>query len=225
MCMAPYPKYLIADPTTTVVPFSALPSCAVSCGPLYDANGACVPPAAATANAVVYDQCFCSYSALQAFSSTTAGVCDAACTGEADGLSSIQSWFTSFCASAATATDSSSTSTSTSSSKGSSNSGGGDWMSNHWKWVIMIVIVVVGIGGIWIGACIWRRKYLKKKDRMYELGKGLPSTVAVNAQGKLVGPGARTSDQPGLFMSGPGTEAGAEKPKKERKRWNVKERT
>jgi hypothetical protein len=100
-----------------------------------------------------------------------------------------------------------------------------DRMSNHWKWVIMIVIVVVGIGGIWIGACIWRRKYLKKKDRMYELGKGLPSTVAVDAQGKLVGPGARAGDQPGLFMSGPGTEAGAEKPQKERKRWNVKERT
>ncbi|KAF3012400.1 hypothetical protein E8E14_010005 [Neopestalotiopsis sp. 37M] len=101
----------------------------------------------------------------------------------------------------------------------------GQLMSNHWKWVIMIVIVVVGIGGIWIGACIWRRKYLKKKDRMYELGKGLPSTVAVDAQGKLVGPGARAGDQPGLFMSGPGTEAGAEKPQKERKRWNVKERT
>jgi hypothetical protein len=90
----------------------------------------------------------------------------------------------------------------------------------------MIVIVVVGIAGIWIGACIWRRKYLKKKDRMYELGKGLPSTVAVNAQGKLVGPGAaKTADQPGLFMSGTGAPANAEKSKKERKRWNVTERT
>lgn len=35
----------------------------------------------------------------------------------------------------------------------------------------MLIIVTVGIIAIWIGACIWRRKYLKKKDRMYELGK------------------------------------------------------
>lgn len=67
----------------------------------------------------------------------------------------------------------------------------------------MIVIVIVGIVGIWVGACIWRRKYLKKKDRMYELGKGLPSSVAVNTQGNLVGPGARGStysSEPGTFM-------------------------
>lgn len=87
----------------------------------------------------------------------------------------------------------------------------------------MIVIVVVGIAGIWIGACIWRRKYLKKKDRMYELGKGLPSTVAVNAQGKLVGPGAPKSGEPGVFMAG--APAATEKPKKERKKWNVTQRT
>lgn len=88
----------------------------------------------------------------------------------------------------------------------------------------MIVIVVVGIACIWVGACIWRRKYLKKKDRMYELGKGLPSTVAVNADGKLVGPGAPKSGEAGMFMSS-GPVASAEKPKKERKRWNVTQRT
>jgi hypothetical protein len=89
----------------------------------------------------------------------------------------------------------------------------------------MIVIIVVGIAGIWVGACIWRRKYLRKKDRMYELGKGLPSTVAVNTQGQLVGPGApRTSGEPGMFMSGPGGPYN-EKPKKERKKWNVTQRT
>lgn len=85
----------------------------------------------------------------------------------------------------------------------------------------MIVIIVVGIIAIWAGACIWRRKYLKKKDRMYELGKGLPSSVAVNTQGNLVGTGARDSNysNQGMFMSGPGGTGYAEKPKKERKRW------
>ncbi|KAK6062582.1 hypothetical protein SCUP515_13227 [Seiridium cupressi] len=219
----------MALPVTTVVEFSALPSCATLCGPLYDANGACVPPNVATADANTYDSCFCAYSALQPFSSTSAGVCDSACTGDSTGLSSIQGWFASFCqgkVATATSSTSSASSTSTSGSGSSSDSGGGDWLSTHWKWVIMIVIVVVGIAGIWIGACIWRRKYLKKKDRMYELGKGLPSTVAVNAQGKLVGPGApKAGDQPGVFMSGPNDAATSEKPKKERKRWNVTERT
>jgi hypothetical protein len=95
-------------------------------------------------------------------------------------------------------------------------------MSTHWKWVVMIIIVVVGIAGIWVGACIWRRKYLKKKDRMYELGKGLPSTMAVNHQGRVVGgpSGSPHPEQPGMFTSG-----SREKPQKERKKWNVTQRT
>lgn len=87
-------------------------------------------------------------------------------------------------------------------------------------------MVVVGIAAIWTGACIWRRKYLRKKDRMYELGKGLPSSVAVNAQGDLVGPGAAARNQPGVFMPGAAGAAGlTEKPNKERKKWNVTQRT
>ncbi len=77
----------------------------------------------------------------------------------------------------------------------------------HLRWVVMLIIVFVGIAGIWVGACIWRRKYLKKKDRMYELGKGLPSSVAVNTQGNLVGPGVGRdgpyANNPGLFASAP----------------------
>ncbi|KAI8958485.1 hypothetical protein F5Y11DRAFT_39501 [Daldinia sp. FL1419] len=219
----------MAQPVTTVVPFQSLPSCAGSCGPLYDANGACVPPAAPTTDENTYDACFCAYNALQPFKQGTSGVCDAACTADASGLSSIQNWFTSFCneKAAATTSSSSSTSTGTSAAGSGNNDGSGDWISTHWKWVIMIVIVVVGIVGIWIGACIWRRKYLRKKDRMYELGKGLPSNIAINTQGNLVGPGARDStySNPGMFMSGSGGAGYAEKPKKERKKWTVTSRT
>ncbi|KAI4867820.1 hypothetical protein F4820DRAFT_178438 [Hypoxylon rubiginosum] len=219
------------QPVTTVVPFASLPSCAGQCGPLYDANGACVPPAAPQTNEVTYDNCFCAYDTLQPFKQGASGVCDAPCAADPAGLSSIQSWFTSFCDKAAAATTSatSATGSSTSSANTAANGdgGGGDWLSTHWKWVIMIVIIVVGIAGIWVGACIWRRKYLKKKDRMYELGKGLPSNVAINTQGNLVGPGARDSNYSnpqGMFMSGSG--AGyTEKPKKERKKWTVTQRT
>ncbi|CAJ2501626.1 Uu.00g044790.m01.CDS01 [Anthostomella pinea] len=228
----------MALPSTTIIPFSALPSCAVNCGPLYDANGACVPPVATATDVASWDSCLCGYAKLQPFSSTSAGVCDTACTADAGGLASIQTWFTSFCGekAAATATSSSATSSSTSSGSSAHNSqdGGGDWLSTHWKWVIMIVIVVVGIIGIWVGACIWRRQYLKRKDRLYELGKGLPSNVAVNTQGALVGPGARDSQlsgpgardsqfsEPGMFMSGSGV--ASEKPKTG-KSWKVNQRT
>ncbi|KAI0482510.1 hypothetical protein GGR56DRAFT_191191 [Xylariaceae sp. FL0804] len=212
----------MATPVTTIVPFSTLPACAAECGPLYDANGACVPPNVATAPVATYDACFCSYAALQPFSTTTGVVCPNACTTDAGGLGSIQAWFTSLCNAKGVATSSSASATGTSSGSGKSgNAGNGDWLSTHWQWVIMIVIVVVGIASIWTGACIWRRKYLKKKDRLYELGKGLPSTVAVNTQGNLVGPGAREStlSEAGMFMSGSGGPAYNEKPKKPRKKW------
>ncbi len=70
--------------------------CFVNCGHLYDANGACVPPAAPTAAASVYDACFCSNALLKPFLTGTAGVCDGVCT-DATGLATIQSWYTSFC--------------------------------------------------------------------------------------------------------------------------------
>ncbi|KAI8632421.1 hypothetical protein F5Y19DRAFT_472451 [Xylariaceae sp. FL1651] len=215
----------LPTPSTTIVPFASLPSCAASCGPLYDANGACVPPVNPSTDQNSWDSCFCAYNKLQPFKSGTSGVCDAACPADAQGLPSIQSWFTSLCNQVATTTTSSSvrsSSTGSSSNSGTKNQGGGgDWASTHVNWIVFIVVVVVAIIGIWTGACIWRRKYLKKKDRLYELGKGLPSTVAVNTQGNLVGPGAREStisNGPGMFMSGSGG-AIAEQPEKARSKW------
>lgn len=201
----------MALPVTTIIPFAELPSCAAQCYPFYDANGACVPPNVPTAAPSVYDACFCNFGSLQPFKTGTSGVCDSAC-DDPSNLSSIQGWFTSLCAGAtasATGTSSSSTSSSTAagSNSGSGQSGGGgSWFDTHMKWVVMLIIVFIGITGIWVGACIWRRKYLKKRDRMYELGKGLPSSIAVNTQGNLVGPGmeknGKLSGNQGLFGSG-----------------------
>ncbi|KAF5527217.1 hypothetical protein CGCA056_v000342 [Colletotrichum aenigma] len=220
----------MSSPTTTLMPFAQLPACATQCGVMYDANGACVPPAAAEADETTYEKCFCSFSALQPWKTAATGVCDyAGC--DAAGFSSIQGWFTSLCNAVdgnAVATTSGASSTATSgSSKGSSSSGnGGDWLSNHWRWVVMLVILVVAIAGIWIGACIWRRRYLRRKDRMYELGKHAHkgpsgiiagSGVDVNHAGLAQGPGS--------FMPGPGPAAYEEKPPKEKKKWVVNERT
>ncbi|KAH8901277.1 hypothetical protein GQ53DRAFT_835140 [Thozetella sp. PMI_491] len=87
---------MAAAPVTTLFPNSI--SCALQCGPLYDANGGCVPPAAPSASALVYDLCLCSNKRLTAFSTTTAGVCDNACPSDTNGLSSIRDWYTAFCA-------------------------------------------------------------------------------------------------------------------------------
>jgi hypothetical protein len=128
----------------------------------------------------------------------------------------------------------------------------GHRLSNHWKWVVMLVILVVGIAGIWVGACIWRRRYLKKKDRMYELGKHSGSGSAAATHSSW-GPGAGSAahvpygdgvrsapPRPAQAVSGPGVFMPAahraaapapaiydEKPKKtkEKKKWVVKERT
>ncbi|TDZ41489.1 hypothetical protein CTRI78_v009593 [Colletotrichum trifolii] len=219
--------------STTLVPFAQLPACAEKCGVLFDANGACVPPAVPAADETTYDNCMCNFGALQPWKTAATGVCEyAGC--DAAGFSSIQGWFTSMCNSVqggATQSSASSAATNTSgSSKGSSSSSssgnGGDWLSNHWRWVVMLVILVVAIAGIWVGACIWRRRYLRRKDRMYELGKHAHkgpsgiiagSGVNVNQAGIVSGPGS--------FMPGPPPSAYEEKPPKEKKKWVVNQRT
>lgn len=137
-------------PTTTIVPFDdrkVLPACAVSCGALYDANGACVPPVIAVdAGPKAYTQCFCLDTRVAAFSTATKGPCDNACTDDPNGLSSIAAWYRDICtidpnagngngngngqaSSKTTTTDGSS---STGGSKAPANNGhSGDWYVTH----------------------------------------------------------------------------------------------
>lgn len=223
--------------TTTLIPFANLPACASSCGPLYDVNGACVPPAATSAAASVYDACFCNDARLAAFSSTTAGVCDAACTASPAAYNTITSWYKSFCENAGNAAAASTTATSGSGSgkaSSSSSSGGGGWLSTHWQWVVFIVVMVVGIAGIWIGAAFWRRHYLRTKDRQYSLGKNLARRTG-SGQNPYGGPVSGTPDRsqhsmssrPGVFMPAPtgGSNMYHEKPSKTKKKWTTTGRT
>lgn len=114
-----FPLLTIAEADGLIVPFtSELPACAADCGPLYDAQGACTPPNIAATS----DSCFCAYSTLQPFLTTTSGVCDNACTTDATGLSDIRQWFLSFCGEASATTTSAAGATSTSSSGSGSSS-------------------------------------------------------------------------------------------------------
>lgn len=230
----------MSGPSTTIMPFASLPSCAVSCGPLYDANGGCVPPA--TEN--VDNNCFCGNGVLSPwFQGPSANVCPDAGCNEAE-YASIQSWFTSYCSSAtadgnngaqptagtSTTSGGSSSSTGGSSSSGQNQGPGGDWISNHWRWVIGIVILVVAIVGIWIGACIWRRRYLRRKERARGFDKhssqsAFPapggSTVHVATPGSGAPHHAGDASGPGMFMSN----SNAPYEEKPKKKWTVMSRT
>ncbi|KAH8788040.1 hypothetical protein F5883DRAFT_597723 [Diaporthe sp. PMI_573] len=210
----------MAPAQTTIVPFSTLPACVSSCGPLFDVNGACVPPAAPTADASAYDACFCSDARLAAFSTTTGGVCDAACAADPSGLATLTSWYQSLGSSGS------------SSSSSSSGGGGGSWLDGHWRWVVFIIVMVLGIAGIWIGAAFWRRSYLRKKDRQYALGKNIAQRTGSgqNTYGGESGgtptrsEGSMHPGRPGVFMPATISEANVyetEKPAKTNK-WRVR---
>lgn len=105
----------------------------------------------------------------------------------------------------------------------------------------MIVILVVAIAGIWVGACIWRRRYLKKKDRQTSLGQKHSGSATrpswgppVTGSGNVATPAAVYGDPGsdrgskrltrGVFGSAPTSVFEEEKPK-EKKKWTVRERT
>lgn len=94
--------------------------------------------------------------------------------------------------------------------------------------------MVVAIAGIWIGACIWRRRYLRKKDRQYALGKRL---AHFTSSGRVVPNASQAASihvpSAGMFEPAPLSAAGvydghSEKPnkvKQKKKKWVVTERT
>lgn len=172
----------------TLVPFAQLPACVKDCGVLYDVNGGCVPPAKPQGPESQYQACICGDARLAVLNQGVSGVCDGPCAANPPALTSVRDWFTNYCANAAqpgaptTETQGGQTTGGAGGSSGSTRPGGaagsggghGDtWLSTHYQWVIFLVIIVLAIVGIWVGACIWRRRYLRKKDRQYALGKAL----------------------------------------------------
>ncbi|KAK4248215.1 hypothetical protein C7999DRAFT_40620 [Corynascus novoguineensis] len=221
--------------TTLIPPAPTLPACVSSCGVLYDVNGGCVPPAVPAADASVYESCFCNDPRLAAFKTGPNGVCDAACTNAAD-LTSIRDWFTGFCNNAGdgnggnngnNGNDGNTAPTASTSPRPANNGGGQTWLEGHYQWVIFLVIMVVAIVGIWVGACIWRRRYLRKKDRAYALNTNLARATesgrVVPNEGSSAGsvhvPGA------GMFDPAPITSAAVYDEKPQKKKWTLKERT
>jgi len=225
---------------TAIVPFGTLPTCALLCGPLFDAQGACSPP--------VDTSCFCKYPSLQPFYAGDTGVCQTSQSGVCTGsdLSTVQTWFLGLCGSSAssvasltaaptvtaTGTNGQISATATSAPSGSSGSGNQTWLSTHWQYVVMIVVIVIGIIVIWVGACLWRRRRLRKKDMQYELRPpGVPWAESSLKAGPpygyadgIVAPGAKGAKGKSAVRYGI-TPAEVQAEKAGRKKWIVKERT
>lgn len=226
-------------PVTTIVPFAdrnKLPACAVSCKALYDANANCVPPIIPSGPVSGYESCFCINQNVAALSTATDAVCNDVCSAESGGQASVASWFGSLCHVSATGGTTKTTTTTKGSTSGSTGSGSsnksGDWISNHWQWVIMLVVLIVVIAGVWIGACIWRRRYLRRKDRQTSLGQKQSGSASRPSwgPGAAVAAGVRASDSavPMTYSNNPEAAypsfESAEKPK-QKKKWTVTSRT
>lgn len=39
----------------------------------------------------------------------------------------------------------------------------------HWKWVVALIVMVIVIAGAWVGAIFLRRRYLRKKEKEFEM--------------------------------------------------------
>lgn len=39
----------------------------------------------------------------------------------------------------------------------------------HWKWVVALIVMVIAIVGGWVGAIFLRRRYIRKRDREFEM--------------------------------------------------------
>lgn len=163
-----------------------------------------------------YQSCFCLDTRVMAMSTATTGVCDDVCQGEQ--LGSVVNWFRSMChVDEKTSSSSSSTATDSESTGGSSsnvnNGNGGSWLSHHWQWVVMLVVLVVGIAAIWVGACIFRRRYLRKKEQQKFNLKNQQ-----NPEGGVVA-GNVNPAQGNAGQAAPGQSSGLLSPSEKTRRW------
>ena len=106
----------------------------------------------------------------------------------------------------------------------------------------MLIILIIAIAGSWIGACIWRRRYLRRKDRQSAIGQKHSGSASRPSWGPAV-----TADRSALAQAAamygtdsssardrssfvPGGAGGANtssvfEDEKPRKKWLVGERT
>jgi hypothetical protein len=65
----------------------------------------------------------------------------------------------------------------------------------------MLIVIVIAIVGGWVGACIWRRAYLRKKERQYEMRPPAVPWAPAGPEQHMSG-GLQRVYGPGVGMSG-----------------------
>lgn len=201
------PPPVTPSPDQPIVPFtSKLPACATACGPLWNVEGTCLLPA----NINNKQNCFCTSTTLTPMLQSTAevqSICGPQSCQDTNDLQTIQNWFKSYCNVKAvapptpTTTEAASpTSTPTEVSKPPGNQ---TWIQSHYGWVIFLVVVTVAIVAGWILASYFRRRYLRRKEREFEMrppvalgphqmqsmtGGFNNSQAALSAHGSLISP-------------------------------------
>ncbi|KAL2072611.1 hypothetical protein VTL71DRAFT_11954 [Oculimacula yallundae] len=140
------PAAAAPSPDGLIVPFtSGLPVCASKCGPLFDVQGACSPPA----TQAIDQNCFCNDSRLTVFNNE-------------GGVSLV-------CGPQSCTDPTQQQALKTCKPKAAAGNNNASWISGHYQWVIMIVVIFFAIVFGWIGACLFRRRYLRKKEREIEM--------------------------------------------------------
>lgn len=89
----------------------------------------------------------------------------------------------------------------------------------------MLVVLIVGIAGIWIGACIWRRRYLRKKDRQSTLGQKHSGSNTNPSWGPPLGAGPDMTDYSKFTREPKPAVVADEAGERRSKRWTVSKRT
>jgi len=215
-----------------IVPFtSTLPACASLCGKLFDVQGACVPPVTGE----VSSSCFCADPRLKPFlndgTSGVSTVCTTtSCTAAAD-LEKIQNWYQGFCnvavSNPATPTSGSSTPSGSSTTKPKPTVVTHQtWIEGHWKWVVMLVVMVIVISGGWVGAVFFRRRYIRNKEKEFEMRPPVawgPHQMQGATNGYNYGDGSENS--PGGHNKEAGADGIPAAKKGASKSWLRKERT
>jgi len=91
----------------------------------------------------------------------------------------------------------------------------------------MVIVLVVAITGMWIGACLLRRRYIRKRDLNYEMRP--PTAPWVGGQSNTHTPYGDGVTDLGLGGKSRGVDMSPAEArmmaKNEKKKWVVKERT
>lgn len=87
----------------------------------------------------------------------------------------------------------------------------------------MVIILAIGIIAVWVAACLFRKRHIRKKEKEYEMNHG--TVVPMGPDGRPNYSAAFIPNPEGGLKGAPLASDKPPKDKKGKARWIVKERT